>query len=77
MPTIQKALARYRELLVAANPEAIAAQLAEGMKSGHMTYKTRGICQVLRPFFLSRFDYERLWIAHVTSFRRSRRSRSR
>lgn len=60
MPTIPKALARYRELLVAANPEAVAAQLAEGMKSGHMTYKTRGICQVLRPFFLSRFDYERL-----------------
>jgi hypothetical protein len=64
-----RAAARYDALLAQMDVRALAEHLAMGQERGHMTYKGRSICQVLRPFFVDRRDvellHERAW--HVTA----------
>ena len=58
MSLAKEAAERWSASLAASDPVAIQAELEREMRAGHLTYKDRCICQVLRPLFVERAAHE-------------------
>ncbi len=59
-PTLRALNARYDELLAAKHLDSTRTAVSQASERAHLRYEGRPICDVLRPSFLARSEYERL-----------------